>query len=65
MLESFVRRNVGEIDLMIERAEQRLSLYESTAERAEHAAEVSHRMRQGLERMRMYRRYVARMQTLN
>ena len=30
MLESFVRRNVGEIDAMIARAEQRLSLHERT-----------------------------------
>jgi hypothetical protein len=65
MLESFVRRNVGEIDAMIARAEQRLSLHESTENDSEGAADVAEQMRGGLKRMRVYRRFVENMQTIN
>jgi hypothetical protein len=65
MLESFVRRNVGEIDAMIARAEQRLSLHERTENDSEGAADVAEQMRAGLKRMRVYRRFVENMQTIN
>jgi hypothetical protein len=65
MLHSFVRRNVGEIDFLIKRAEQRLSQYDVKADRAKGGAEVADRMREGLKRMRVYRDLVERMDLSN
>jgi hypothetical protein len=65
MLASFVRRNVGEIDAMIARAEQRLSLHERTVNGSEGAADRAEQMRVGLKRMLVYRRFVESMQIIN
>jgi hypothetical protein len=65
MLHGFVRRNVGEIDLLIKKAEQRLSQYEVEAGRAEGGAEVGDKMRAGLKRLRVYRGLVEKMDLSN
>lgn len=65
MLHSFVRRNVGEIDFLIRKAEQRLSQHNTEACRAEGGAEVADRMRQGVERLRVYRRLVEKTDSFN
>jgi len=65
MLQSFVRRNVGEIDFLIKRAEQRLSQYDVAAGRAEGSTEAANSMRSGLERLRVYRRLVEKMDLSN
>jgi len=65
MLQSFVRRNVGEIDFLIKNAERRLSQYDVDLHCAEGAAEVADKMREGLERLRVYRCLVEKMESFN
>ena len=66
MRDKFVQGNVAEVDARIDRARERLSLYENHLAKNSHAEgahEVADRVRKDLANLRVYRSFIEKMMT--
>ena len=62
MLDKFVRRNVAEVDALIEKARERLAEQEAKlASGTSDAQDIAVRMKQGLARLQVYRSFIEKM----
>lgn len=62
MLDKFVQRNVAEVDVLIEKARERLAEHEARlASGTSDADDIAVRMKQGLARLQVYRSFIEKM----